>query len=119
MKRDISLFIKDIHEYMIKAEALLENMSFEDFMRDERTLLAVERCFGIIGEASKNVPDKIRHRYPKISWKKMAGLRDKLSHFYFGINHKRVWSIIKEDIPLLKDQIKAIIVDMESESEFT
>jgi uncharacterized protein with HEPN domain len=27
-------------------------------------------------------------RHPDIPWKKMAGMRDKISHFYFGIDNK-------------------------------
>ncbi len=31
--------------------------------------------------------------------KKMAGFRDKLIHFYFGIKYELVWNTIKMELP--------------------
>jgi len=42
---------------------------------------AVLRKFEVIGEAAKNVPDNVRAAYPRIPWRDMAGMRDKLIHF--------------------------------------
>ncbi|NWF76576.1 MAG: DUF86 domain-containing protein, partial [Nitrospirae bacterium] len=44
----------------------------------------------IIGEATKNVPKSIRDRYKELPWQDMAKMRDKISHFYFGINYEIV-----------------------------
>jgi len=37
---------------------------------------AVVRNFEIIGEASNNLPDEIKDKYPEIPWRKMYGLRN-------------------------------------------
>ncbi len=66
MKRDVSLYIKDIIEYMELAEDFVSDMSYEEFIIDKRTYLAVLRCIEIIGEAVKHVPDDIRKKYPQI-----------------------------------------------------
>lgn len=66
-----------------------------DFINDDKTSSAVIKKFEIIGEATKNVLDGIRKKYPDIPRKEMAGLRDKLVHFYFGIKHEIVWDTIK------------------------
>jgi len=39
----------------------------------------------------------------------MAGMRDKLIHEYFGVDLKRVWRTIKEDVPSLKPKIKEVL----------
>jgi uncharacterized protein with HEPN domain len=44
----------------------------------------------------------------------MAGMRDKVAHFYFGIEFKKVWLVVKKDIPVLKTQIQKVLEDMES-----
>lgn len=42
----------------------------------------------------------------------MAGTRDRLIHFYFGIDYKLVWTTVKErlpkSIPLLKKVVKEV-----------
>jgi uncharacterized protein with HEPN domain len=50
----------------------------------------------------------LRDRYQDIPWKEIAGLRDILIHEYFGVNLKRTWKVVKEDIFELRDQILRI-----------
>ena len=59
-------------------------MDYNDFVNDTKTVYAVIRALEIIGEATKNVPDSIRDKYPVLPWKSMAGMRDKLIHAFFG-----------------------------------
>lgn len=117
MKRDVSLYAKDILESMEKAEGFIGSMSYEDFLLDEKTNFAVVRCIEIIGEATKNIPDSIREKYKEIPWRDMAGMRDKMSHFYFGIDFEKVWLVIKEEIPRLKPQIKQVLEDFNKSIE--
>lgn len=42
-------------------------------------------------------------------------MRDRLIHHYFGVNLNDVWYTVKIDIPVLKDEILAILHDMETE----
>lgn len=39
----------------------------------------------------------------------MAGMGDKVIHFYFGVNLERVWLTITEDIPEIKPLIKKVL----------
>lgn len=115
MKRDISLYVKDILESIIAIEKFVEEMDFEEFKDDDKTSSAVIRKFEIIGEATKHIPEKIREKYPDIPWKEMAGFRDKLIHFYFGIKYELIWNTIKIELPILKSKIEKVLKEIGGE----
>lgn len=112
MKRDHSLFIKDILEAIKKIEEFVGNMNFDEFVRDDKTASAVIKKLEIIGEASKNIPVAIRKKYEVLPWKDMARMRDKISHAYFGVDYEIVWKVIKERLPEIKPIIHQILEDI-------
>jgi len=95
LSRDISLYIKDILQNMCDAEEFIQGLSYDQFATDKKTLNAVLRSIEVIGEAAKKVPNEIRARHPSVPWKEMAGMRDKLIHFYFGVDREAVWLVVK------------------------
>lgn len=44
MKRDISIYVKDILENMERAERFVEGMTCDEFVKDEMANFAVIRC---------------------------------------------------------------------------
>jgi len=114
-KRDVKLYVKDILEAIKAIEKFVEGMNFESFKEDDKTSSAVIRKFEIIGEATKNIPQSIKEKYPHIPWKEMAGFRDKLIHFYFGIKYDIVWDTIKLRLPELRNNIEKVLKDLEGE----
>jgi uncharacterized protein with HEPN domain len=107
--RTPALYIKDILESMGLIEQFVEGMELEDFKKDIKTCDAVIKRFENIGEATKHIPEEITAKYPDIPWKEMAGMRDKLVHFYFGVKHELVWTAIKNRIPAIKPLIKNLL----------
>ena len=83
-------------------------MDFAQFQGDNRTSSAVIRKLEVIGEAVKQLPEEIRNNYKEIPWKEMAAMRDKLIHWYFGVDYEIVWNVIKEEIPQLKPVLREI-----------
>ncbi len=107
------IFIKHIMEeikYLFQNSVRLE---YKDFIKDETRKRSFVRSLEIIGEATKNLPEDFRNKYPELPWKEMAGLRDILIHQYFGIDYRFIWDITKNKIPKLKEQIEEILKDTE------
>ena len=112
-KRTYIDYVSDIKNELDKITLFIKDLSYEDFIKDEKTVYAVIRCFEIIGEAVKNLPDELKNQYPDIPWKRIAGMRDKLIHFYFGVNYDIIWQVIKDRLPDLREKIQAIIRELE------
>ena len=113
MIRNISLYIKDILQNMRDAEEFIQGLSYSQFAADKRTFNAVVRSLEVIGEAAKNVPDEIRAKNPLVPWKEMAGMRDKVIHFYFGVDKEAVWIAVTDRIPAIKPLIEQVQKDLE------
>lgn len=114
MSRHVSLYIRDILQSMSDAEEFIRGLSYEQFVADKKTFNAVARAIEVMGEAAKHVPAEIRNKYPAVPWKEMAGMRDKVIHFYFGLDQEAVWLVVNERIPALKPLIEQILRDLEN-----
>jgi len=108
-KRDIILFLDDILESINDIQESVKSLSKEEVLDNKDKKDATMRRLEVIGEAVKNIPDSFRKKYPKISWRDIAGFRDVIIHAYFGVDFERVWMIVKDDIPKLKKEIEKIL----------
>ena len=109
--RDYSIFLKDVLSSISKVERYTVKKTFAEFKKDELLVDGVIRNLEIIGEAAKNIPEKIRKIHPQVEWRKISGLRDILVHEYFGIDYGLLWEIIKNKLPALKKEIEKIRKD--------
>lgn len=102
-------YLRDIIAMMDLIESFMAGLDFDQFVKDDKTFMAVVRGIEVIGEASKHVPASLRKKYPGVPWKKMAGMRDKLIHDYFGTDARIVWETATALIPELKPQIAQVL----------
>ncbi|MCK4667008.1 DUF86 domain-containing protein [Candidatus Dependentiae bacterium] len=84
-------------------------MKFEEFKKNELLKRASTRSIEIIGEAVKNISLDFRNKHNEIDWKKIAGMRDIIIHYYLGVNWDTIWDVIKNKIPVLKAKIEILI----------
>ena len=80
-----------------------------EFLKNETLKRAVIRSLEIIGEATKKISADFKYNWQSISWKNMAGMRDRLIHDYMGVNYSIIWDVVKNKIPELYDQIESVI----------
>lgn len=112
MTREYKLFIQDIHDAIQHIKKFVGKMNRKEFLADEKTRSAVAFKIENIGEASKNIPKAIRTKYKDLPWTDMARMRDKITHFYFGIDYKIVWTVVKKELPAIEPAITKILSDL-------
>ena len=111
-KRSTNLLLNDI---LTCAENILEytdNITFENFANDKKTIDAVLRNFEIIGEASIKLTEDIKEKYSSIDWYRLKGFRNRIAHEYFGIDLTVVWTIKESYLPSLIVKINQLLSEI-------
>ena len=65
----------------------------------------------IVGESIKRVPQDFRDAYPEIPWRKIAGMRDVISHAYEDLAYEVLWDAVEINFPVFLSDLERIIAD--------
>ena len=108
-KRDNRLLLEDMLEATLKIQKYTTGLSFDDFLKEDKTIDAVVRNFEIIGEAANRIDPAFKIEHWEVEWQKLSGFRNRLIHEYFGVDHSIVWSIIEDDLDELQKFLSSIL----------
>lgn len=114
MIKDDMVYLNHIMDAISRIEEYVYGLTHDDFIENYLIQDGVIRQIQVMGEATKKISDNTRGKYPDIPWKDIAGMRDKLIHDYFGIDLDAVWDTVEKDIPVLKDEIQAVIKELKN-----
>ena len=106
-KEDL-IFIEHIIDSIDAIADFSKEMSKGAFLSSRLKQSAIVREIEIIGEAAKNISEKLKKEHSEIEWKEISATRDKMIHHYFGVDLDIIWNIIKKNLPELKKQVLKI-----------
>ena len=93
-------------DYLTKASTGITRGQYD---ADETLQRAFIRSLEIIGEAAIKIGPAVRAQYPAIEWRAMTGMRNRLIHEYFGVDHDLVWDVLQRKIPELRENLRRIL----------
>jgi len=106
-------YLHHILDAILSIEEFSEEIGSAKDLRNRRLERAgIERMLTIIGEAAKMISPELRESHPEIPWRGAAGMRDKIVHHYFGVDYEAIFLTIYEDLPILKQGIRAILSEV-------
>jgi uncharacterized protein with HEPN domain len=98
--------LRDILEAITEIEDVVKGTSFTQFAPDRRARLVTERLLEIVCEASRAIPEQIKHEERDIDWRKMIDFGNLLRHAYHSTKAEVVWDIIENHLPPLKSVVE-------------
>ena len=110
--KDPLIFLEHILENISDIEKFSKGKDKEILKNDIMRQKAIIRSIEVIGEAVRNLPVSFTKDNPEVPWSNIIGMKNKLTHHYFGIDFDIVWKVIEKDIPDLKKKIKDIREDL-------
>lgn len=91
-----------------EAIGYIKNKTRNDLDSDRQIVHCLVRCLEIIGEAASKISAQLKSDNPQIPWEHIVGMRNRLVHAYFDINLDIVWRTVKEELPVLIENIEKI-----------
>lgn len=99
--RDIEIYASRALEYLTQAGGQTPGTLVQD---------AILRCFDVIGEAARATNPAVKAAYPAIPWPFMVGMRNRVIHEYHRVDLALVYKTVRDDLPGLIAQVRAILV---------
>jgi uncharacterized protein with HEPN domain len=90
-KRDADLLIDDMIVAVGRIQRYTAGNDRESFLKAEMTIGAVVRNLEVLGEAARQMPEEFVSKHPEVLWGKIAGLRNRIVHDYFGLDIELIW----------------------------
>ncbi len=102
-------YLFDLKNSIDKIIEYTSDVDLEQFASNGMIQDAVIRRFDLITNACINLSDNLKYRIDFIPWEKIIDIKKKLMLDDFETNVSKVWEIVKEDLPIFRDDIDKVI----------
>ncbi|MEW6094345.1 MAG: DUF86 domain-containing protein [Chloroflexota bacterium] len=107
--KDDRLYLIHISECVERIERYIGEGGEKAFMDSDLIQDAVIRNLQTLAESATRISDELQEKHPEVDWFKIRGFRNVLVHDYLGVDLKRVWNILENDLPRLKAAVEKML----------
>jgi len=109
--KDDRLYLTHIQECISRIEQYAAD-GREAFFADTKTQDAVLRNLQTLSESIQRLSDTLKAKHPEVDWRSIAAFRNVVVHDYLGIDLKRIWDIVAQDVPDLRRRVTTIVAEL-------
>lgn len=103
--REWHFYLDDMIGFAEAVLAYTDGLDQQAFVASRLNYDATLRNLELIGEAATHLPEEARRLAPDVPWRQVVATRNRLIHGYLGIDNDTLWSIIRDDIPALLENL--------------
>lgn len=107
--------LEDILKYALNVEQIVQDVSFEDFVKDIRIYYSVMKNIEVIGEAANMLTTHFQEEYKDLPWRQIIGMRNVLVHGYSQVTDIDLWQTATVEIRPLREQIQRYLSEIDWE----
>lgn len=107
--KDDKLYLIHIGECIDRIESYVQGIDKAAFIASSLVQDAVIRNLQIMAESTQHLSANHKEGQPDVDWYKIAGFRNVLVHDYLGVDVQRVWNIIENEIPALREAVRKML----------
>ncbi|ETW96521.1 MAG: hypothetical protein ETSY1_26305 [Candidatus Entotheonella factor] len=107
-ERAWQFYIDDMISFAERVLKYTQGLDKTGFESNTMIFDATVRNLELIGEAATHIPEIVRQMHPAIPWRQLVATRNRLIHGYLGIDNDTLWSIIRDDVPMLVTSLKVL-----------
>jgi uncharacterized protein with HEPN domain len=106
--REWRFYLDDMIGFAEAVLAYTDGFDQSGFVASRLNYDATLRNLELIGEAAGNIPEEVRASAQEIPWRQVVATRNRLIHGYLGIDNDTLWSIIRDDVPILLENLQRL-----------
>ena len=109
MRKDDHVRLRHMLDAAREAESFVQDKTRSSLDTDRKLALGLVKCIEIVGEAAASISNECQQALPKVPWRDIIGMRNRLIHAYFDINLDILWKTVLEDLPPLIAELEKIL----------
>jgi uncharacterized protein with HEPN domain len=89
------------------------DLTFDEFVNGRDRRDSIVHRLTVPGEAANRISDALQARYAEVPWREIVDQRNVLIHAYDQINFRRIWNVTRNELPMLIEQLKRNLSELD------
>lgn len=112
-------FLHHMLDAIARVESFVTGIQEDEFQASDLRQSAVAHQIQILGEAARLVSATLKTQHPEVPWAGITGTRHRIVHDYTNLNSRMIWVVVRDDLPVLREQLRHILDSLESGTNAT
>ncbi|MBX3458968.1 MAG: DUF86 domain-containing protein [Planctomycetes bacterium] len=105
MQPEDAMRVGHILDAAAKVARWMRGVSLQEFKDDEKLQSAVVYAIQVGGEASNHLSDGFKAALPTLPWGDVVGMRNRIVHGYYLLDHRIVGDVAMKHLPDMATQL--------------